>query len=162
MRKSPILLLLLPIVFVACVSQRKYSANINLESNRNLQVVVDDSSDFAKIRFATINTSVDSIFIHNHNQIHIEQFVDGQWVKLRILNCPCGAPCAKPAEFIAIAPQGRLTFTWDKKQSWCGAKKSHGIPETLTQPVTLGRYRVLVVFSTDKRTIELYYKEFSL
>lgn len=149
-------------LLLACTTSKKQFASTENKTNQAINVVIENSSNDREFTFIVQNKSEGPVFIHNHRQIHIERQINSQWEKVRVLNCPCGASCAKPDEFLEIAQEGNFIFNWDKNESWCGERNSYGIPETMKLPVVSGVYRVMIVFSTDQKNVQIYYKEFNV
>lgn len=146
------------ILLLSCTAQKQQAVPINDE----IGVTVEASATGHSVHFTVQNKSAGPVFIHNHRQLHIEQLNGAEWVKLRVLSCPCGAPCAKPSEFIEISPEGVFELSWDRAESWCGEKNPYGIPETVRAEAPSGRYRVMVVFSTNGTNTGVFYKEFDI
>lgn len=147
---------------LSCAAPKKQVENSENKLSSNIDVVIENKKDNDIFSFIVQNKTNGKVFIHNHSQVHIERLDNGNWVKLRTLNCPCGAPCAKPFEFIEIPKAGDFTFKWDRMESWCGEKTSYGIPETLKLAALSGLYRIMVVFSVDQKNTEVFYKEFNV
>ena len=152
--------LILSLLILACAPSKKRVSCVGCDPVSGIEI--ESSSNKESIQFIVRNKSNTQMFIHNYMQLNIERLVDGKWEKVRILNCPCGAPCARPAEFIAVAKDGNFTFTWDRVESWCGEKNSYGIPESMKLSVTAGRYRIMVIYSLDGRDTKVFYKEFNV
>lgn len=119
-------------------------------------------SDANSIQFIVRNINNDVIYIHQHPKLSIERLKDGEWQPLRILPCPCGAPCAKPSEFIEFPTGAEYTYKWNKEESWCGEKGKAPVPETISQSAGSGTYRIKIYFSFDKKNVEEFFKEFTL
>ncbi|HNV52187.1 MAG TPA: hypothetical protein PKM28_04820, partial [Tenuifilaceae bacterium] len=94
------------LLLLGCASQKKQVENIENKFDHEIDIVVDSFKGNDGLSFIVQNKSNGQVFVHNHRQTHIEKFDGVNWVKLRILNCPCGAPCARPTEFIEIAKEG--------------------------------------------------------
>lgn len=115
------------------------------------------------IEFAVVNQSDTTLKIFQYYKLQIEQKTDEGWVRLRILHCPCGAPCAKPSEFIKLLAGERYTKSWDMQESWCGESEVQKfIPETITTPVSAGLYRIAILYGFSERDSNLIYKEFNI
>mgnify|MGYP007056065972 FL=1 len=151
----PVLLLLL-----GC-NAKKQVGNPNLEANENIAIEITHISD-SKIQFNIVNETKNAVLLHNHYKLNIEKDVDGVWEKLRILNCPCGAPCAKPAEFIQIESGNNYFYEWNAEESWCGSVNNMGVPDTITEKVKPGKYRIVIIYSTDQKNKRVIYKEFKI
>jgi hypothetical protein len=153
-------ILILTLIIAGCTAKKQVQEIKGVNENLSLIkiIVIEDES----ISFVVTNSSTDSIYIYQPKQINIEKLIDNSWVKLRILYCPCGAPCAKPPEKIGIINGGEYTMTWDKNESWCGEKNEVGIPETIKERVSNGKYRLRVLYSNSNNQKEVLYKEFEL
>ena len=115
------------------------------------------------IEFVVVNQSDTTLKIFQYYKLHIEQKKDEGWVRLRILHCPCGAPCAKPSEYIELLTGERYTKSWDMQESWCGENEVQKfIPETITNPASAGLYRIAILCGFSERDNSLIYKEFNV
>jgi hypothetical protein len=123
-----------------------------------IEVIISDTD----IKFTVTNNLDDTVFIHHHAKLNIERYSDDNWNLLRILPCPCGAPCAKPAEFIELPKGEKLSYSWNREESWCGEMRDMPVPETITERVSNGKYRYKIYYSLDQRQVNEYYKEFIL
>jgi len=149
-------------LLLGCAPQKKQMESAESKLSYEIDVVIDNLKKNEGLSFIVQNKSKGQVYIHSHRQTHIERLVGNSWIKLRIQDCPCGAPCARPAEFIEIAKEGSFTLTWDRTESWCGEKNSYGIPETIKLSVPSGFYRIMVVFSVDQKNTQVFYKEFNV
>lgn len=114
------------------------------------------------MEFKVINLSDSTVFIHHYYKLHIEWQKDESWIPLRILSCPCGAPCARPAEFVGISGGENFVWEWDMQESWCGDLDESLIPKTLNFKISPGVYRVRVVYGFGLKDIFNYYKSFTI
>ena len=114
------------------------------------------------MEFKVINRSDSTVYIHHYYKLQIEMKKEEAWVPLRILFCPCGAPCAKPAEFVGISAGENLAWEWDMQESWCGKPGESHIPQTMKQKVNPGVYRVKVVYGLGLKDNVTYYKSFTI
>jgi hypothetical protein len=119
-------------------------------------------SDSSTIQFIISNSNNGPFYIHQHPKLNIERLTDGKWQQLRILPCPCGAPCAKPSEFIEFPAEAEYTYKWNKMESWCGEMGNAPVPETISQFAGSGTYRIIIYYSYDKKNVLEFFKEFTL
>jgi hypothetical protein len=154
------ILLIFIIVIVSC-STKQEIINTAFSENKpsKLEISIEDGEN---ISFTIKNNTLESLYIYQPRKLHIEKFNNGTWERLRILQCPCGAPCAKPPEKVQILNQEKYIRTWDKYESWCGEKNEYGIPETLKAKALKGKYRLSVLCGIDSKQKETIYKEFEL
>lgn len=152
----------LSLLILACAPSKKRVSCAGCEPVSGIEIEIENSPNKESIQFIVRNKSNNQVFIHNYMQVNIERLVGAKWEKVRILNCPCGAPCARPVESVEVAKDGNYTYTWDKSESWCGQKNSYGIPESMKLSVTTGRYRIMVIYSLDGRDTKVFYKEFNV
>ena len=157
MKKIIIIILVLS---VACSTKQQISKT---EVSDNKSSIIEISLiEGESISFTIKNTTTESVYIYQPQRLHIEKFNNNSWEKLRILPCPCGAPCAKPIEKIEISKDDNYILSWDKHESWCGDKNEAGIPNTIRELAIKGKYRLRVLYSHNKNQKEILYKEFEL
>ena len=75
---------------------------------------------------------------------------------------PCGAPCAQPPEKVQILNDENYIWIWDKNEAWCGEKNEYGIPKTLKEKVSNGKFRLRILYNVGMEQMETIYKEFEL
>lgn len=159
-RKMKNILLIFFVITISCTTKQEV---VNTEFSENKQSKLEISiEDGETISFAIKNIALESLYLYQPRRLHIEKFNNGTWERLRILQCPCGAPCAKPPEKVQISNQEKYIRTWDKNESWCGEKNKYGIPETLKAKALNGRYRLRILYGIDSKQRETLYKEFEL
>jgi len=127
-----------------------------------IEIVVDTETTENLIYFKILNHSDSSILIYSYQMLHIERDNNGTWEKLRILAFPCGAPGAKPSEFIEVPKGNHFDFSWNKEESWCGERNESFIPETITAPAASGNYRIKIIYSQIFQEQKIIYKEFTI
>jgi len=113
------------------------------------------------VTFSVKNMYSEPINILNPKKLIIEQFEDNNWLNLKILICPCDAPCNAPEEKKLLTSNQSYSFLWNKKESWCGNRTPQGIRETIEKIATSGLYRIKVTFVRNDEPIEIY-KEFEI
>lgn len=149
------------LVFVAIwgCSPKQVTQISTVENPNPVEVEVKTLSENS-LEFTMVNRSELPINIYQYYNLHIEQKQRGEWIPLRILPCPCGAPCAKPAESVSISAGESMTWEWNLHESWCGELVDGFIPETKSQRVSPGEYRIRVLFGHQPKERETYYKTF--
>ena len=154
------LLIILFFLIAGCTSKQQVSSIQPREQEPTIfEISVVESED---ILFTIKNISNEQVNIYQPRKLHIEKFNNGTWERLRILQCPCGAPCAKPPEKIKILNQEKYVRTWNKYESWCGEQNEFGIPKTLKAKALNGMYRLRVLYGIGSKQKETIYKEFEL
>ena len=148
------------ILFSGCKSSQEISEQKDQQSGRDLLDIVVDNNEI--ISFQLINNSSRTIKIQMPEKLYIEKFNNGNWNKLRILPCPCDAPCARMEEQIEIPATEKHVLSWDKNESWCGSRNEKGIRETLIKKVESGRYRIRINFKNEGGKTSVLYKEFQI
>jgi len=153
-------------IFILILFVTGCSTNKNVPETKDrtedLVVIEVNIAEKENISFIITNTSNKLIYIYQPHRLHIERFENGTWENVRILYCPCGAPCAKPPEKVDILVGGIHTWEWDKYESWCGEKNEFGIPETIKKMAKNGKYRLRVLYSNSNNEQEVLYKKFEL
>lgn len=157
MKNTAIILIFL---LAGCTS-KQHIAN-NQTSEKNLTLIEISITQGDNLTFIIKNISEESVKIYQPEKLKIEKFIDGSWQKLRILPCPCGAPCARPPEFVDIPSGQSHYFSWNKNESWCGDKNESGIPETKRVIAEPGKYRIVILYSIENGNQEFFYKEFEI
>lgn len=154
------ILIIILVLSAACSTKQQVSkteVSDNKPSIIEISLIEDEG-----ISFTIKNITMESVYIYQPEKLHIEKFNNNSWEKLRILPCPCGAPCARPAEKFEIPIGEKYVLTWDKNESWCGEKNEVGIPITIRELAINGKYRLRVLYSLNNNQKEILYKEFEL
>ncbi|MDX9694926.1 MAG: hypothetical protein RBT49_03960 [Bacteroidales bacterium] len=112
--------------------------------------------------FTVLNNSAEPIKIINPRKITVQKLQNDNWQNLRILICPCDAPCNAPKESISVDSNQVYSFNWNKKESWCGNRTPYGIRETIEQLVDPGKFKILVSVEKSDQSIEIISKEFEI
>ncbi|MDD2277798.1 MAG: hypothetical protein PHS05_01920 [Bacteroidales bacterium] len=151
------------LVITGCVSKSGITSSNHLnENSTRITVGVISIDEGNSLQFNVINNSDDTLYFHNYSLIHIEKNNMGDWEKLRVLPCPCGASCPKPFEYVVIPKGQHYSLAWDKQENWCEKKAGLPVPETKYAACTSGEYRIKVVYSFDKKDVKEYFKHFTL
>ncbi|MDD2413213.1 MAG: hypothetical protein PHD06_13070 [Bacteroidales bacterium] len=151
------------LAITGCVSKSGITSSNHLsENSTRITVEVISLNEGNSLQFNVINNSDDTLYFHNYSLIHIEKNNKGDWEKLRILPCPCGASCPRPFEYVEI-PKGQLySLMWDKQESWCEKKGGLPVPETKYASSSSGEYRIKIVYSFDKKDVKEFFENFTL
>ena len=159
--------LFIVLIVVGCTAQKDLRTN-------NPSVSTDSVSDDITIRisnlkiddenieFNVFNNLNKDVFIHQPKEIKIEKFQDGKWILLKILRCPCGAPCARPPENIKVLSGGHYDVFWDKKQGWCVQDDNNIVPKTIYENVDIGKYRIKILYGLSPLEFKVLFKEFEI
>ncbi len=70
----------------------------------------------------------------------IERFENEDWIKVRNIQCPCGADCNIDGP-IFIKSKGKLEYKWDQQESWCDGNIM-SLSKKNSKQVSAGIYRV--------------------
>ncbi|PKP35143.1 MAG: hypothetical protein CVU00_03580, partial [Bacteroidetes bacterium HGW-Bacteroidetes-17] len=92
----------------------------------------------------------------------IEKLESGNWRKLKILDCPCDAPCQASIDKFELHPGGKIELSWNQMESWCGPKVDEHIRKSIYKRVEKGQYRVRINYKTEGENDETIYKNFTL
>ncbi|MGE0088056.1 MAG: hypothetical protein AB7S50_01115 [Bacteroidales bacterium] len=150
-------LLIFLILFTACKSLHETKTNIQ-KPPVEIEIVQVEN----EMIFTLTNNSTDTIRVINPKKLNLQRMQDNEWQNLKILNCPCDAPCNAPKESISIDSNQQYIFKWNKKESWCGKRTSYSIRETIEQPVDPGNFKVLISVKKQDQSIEIISKEFEI
>lgn len=154
---------ILLIISISCSKKPiQTTSNTNGEVKIPINVLIENETSSGNILFVIENKSEGDLLFFNHKNIILEVLENENWRRLRILDCPCGASCAKPAEFIELERNGKYNFRWDKTETWCGKRNEQGIPETKTTIAPKGQYRIGIIYGTTPKNRRTYYQEFTI
>jgi hypothetical protein len=156
---SYLLTLILIFSFVSCKSSKDVASNQDLNSNKeSLEIIIKQDDN---IVFQINNISSNSVTLYQPLRLQIEKLENDNWVRLKILPCPCDAPCQPPEEKIEILSGESFILTWDKKESWCGTERVGNIRNTVYKTAEKGIFRIkLQIISNESK--EVIYKKFEL
>ncbi len=142
MIKTAIKILLL-IVLVACnLTQKLTSSN-----ESQIQIIINEGKPIKEgesIHFEIRNNSLRDLTLINPYKILIDKKEGESWQKIRILDCPCDAPCQPKPEKKLLETGKSFLLNWDQNESWCGPRSSAQIRETIYKKVGSGSYRLLI------------------
>jgi len=160
--KRLLFLSILLLSIISCISSKSAKNQNKFVESINSVIVQVNKLPGGDFEFIVENKTNQSIFIHNYYQVHVDRKVGDNWEKIRILNCPCGAPCARPEEYVEIQKENNFSIKWNLEESWCGEKNEIGVQETLSTKVGPGLYRIMVVYSFDKTDKTPIYQVFNI
>lgn len=151
--------LLFVILIIGCnsikVTEKSDAVNINSK------LEIESYEDQEKVYFEIKNLNNSSIYYVKRNKLEIDRFTDGKWTALRILPCPCDAPCNEINKEIEIKPNEYITIKWSMFETWCGERVANEfVRETLSEKVGKGKYRLRLAIKFEQQRTEYLKKEF--
>lgn len=152
---------LLSLGIIACKTSKIDNEN-KTEKNAHLQVNLKKQYALAeKINIKIKNISGNQLVLYNPTKKNFQKKTEQGWTNLRILHCPCDAPCKAPPERMNVANQKELELSWNQKESFCGKMTDVGIRETIYKKVEKGTYRFAITYKDGKENNTVY-KEFKI
>ncbi len=152
---------ILPFIFIlliSCKPKQEIAETISpVPECEFIEITIEHNDN---IQFILKNTAEQPIFIYQLGRLNIEKYDQDTWKKLRILPCPCDAPCHAGREMEQLSAGETFILLWNREESWCGEKKEGNVRETIKQQVENGKYRIVVDFTADNETRKSFYKEF--
>jgi len=163
MKKSLIIICFLPFL-VHCVHRQKAVIASQLPKvNDTIEFRVEKEIKYANTAtFEFINKSKNPITIFGPWLKKIEKFESGNWRKVRILNCPCGANCIAPPKILILQSLEKHIVNWNLLESWCDKNKKNEIPLTIEKQSSTGLYRISTDYSIDGIERMRLTKEFNI
>lgn len=154
------LLIFVFIVFNACSTSKTMIEQKNEEDHQsNIKIEMSKDENF---KFLIKNTSDQSVYLYQPTRLVIEKYTDQKWNSVKILDCPCDAPCQPPQEKYLLEKDSSYTLRWNKMLSWCGKRKEGMVRETITEPAKEGKYRLVVSLYEEGKVGQTLYKEFHI
>lgn len=154
------LLLIITLLLAGCASKQSVLKTEIEENNLSaLEITVENEEN---VLFTIRNNTEETIFINQPTILNIEKLNEGSWQKLRILPCPCDAPCAAPREKDELSPGELIKLTWNKEESWCGTERVNMVRNTVKQKVINGTYRIRINLFMKQNNLNTIYKEFMI
>lgn len=153
------ILLLFSVLIVACNTGKQLQKN-NVITTSNEIIDINIVNNGKQIEFLIKNLNEIPIYLVNTSNINIERKNNNEWERLRILLCPCDAPCHQNKENIEIATGKEYKILWDMEESWCGTERVNRVRNTVRQTVEKGIYRIRITYKTKDNKSEIIYKEF--
>lgn len=133
--------------------------------NNGPLVITHQEADAAAgkvIRFTIKNNTKEGLTIIDPNTVSI-QLKDGtDWKNVRILSCPCGAPCARPPSEMTLQPDKSNELTWNKKEEWCEGLSARGIPNSFSENAVKGTYRIKIRYRQADSMVESGFHQFQI
>lgn len=121
-----------------------------------------DAAGGKVIRFTITNNTEEGLTIVDPNTVSI-QFKEGaDWKNVRILSCPCGAPCARPPSELMLEPDKSNELTWNKKEEWCAGQTDRGIPNSFSEDAVKGTYRIKIRYKQADSMVESGFHQFQI
>lgn len=159
MMKTLFKLILLGSLF-SCASAKIYdqSEDINLK----IEIKHHRIENGENIIFTIKNISSKALVIIKPTIIHIEKLQEGIWKKIRILYCPCDAPCQAPDDEDILSPQNQIESSWDQMESWCGENTDGKIRNSIYEYVGTGQYRIQIIYKNSNDNFTTVYSYFRI
>jgi hypothetical protein len=149
------------ISFSSCKSKEQVAGNKE-ENEKGIHIeTIHTGEGNDLIKFEIRNTSSQDVRVFHPKEITIEK-KNGDWEKVSVLYCPCGASCPPPPEFLVLKPGELLTISWNKKRSWCGERQANGIREYHEEKVESGLYRLKVHYADLENEMKTVYNVFNI
>ena len=102
------------------------------------------------------NISPNDIFIYRPWAKNIEKKIGDNWIKVKILYCPCGQYCDPPPIKKILLPGQKYRQYWNLFEGWCDESSTDETPKTIEYKVTKGHYRITSFYGLkngDEKTI---------
>jgi len=134
-----------------------------IEKNEN-QLQVTIAQNYSKgdtINIELTNLSGKTLLLYSPSKPKIEKLEQDNWKTIKILNCPCDAPCNAPPDKIELAVNKKTSWHWDQKESYCGKRDKAGIRETIKKEAEKGKYRLVTTYQIGGQ-IKVLYNEFNI
>ena len=154
-------IIILPFLFACKSSQNGLSQD---QANAPIDITINEVYKPGDvIVFIVENNSDSSVYILDPSRLNIQRKIDSVWYDIRILPCPCGAPC-RPPRYVELEPRDHMDINWNQKESWCEGGNLPGNDKDAY--VKRGTYRFVlrVNGSNEKDQVddELVYAEFKI
>lgn len=154
---------LLSIVLFSCKIQQEATEKANQDP-----IVISHINSISRgkpiLIFFIKNITNQELILLEPLVVRIEQKIDLEWRAIKILNCPCGAPCAPLIKEEVISQNESFKLSWNKKEEWCGELNDYGIPKSYSKLSEEGEYRLKIKYRinnyitrTKQFTFELKY-----
>ncbi len=138
------------LIFSSCAGKKKIQdTTIEEPSPAPLTLKTDLAADKEVYQWLQIsNTSGDSLVLIKPAIIQIEKLEEGEWKKVPILDCPCGADCLPGPPRMPLAPGKDYRLTWNLYRSWCDNVPGEKLPVTRRELSKPGTYRWVISYMT--------------
>jgi len=154
-------LLIILMLFVVGCATKQQTPSTQISENKP-SIIEISLIEGESISFTIKNTTTESVYIYQPQRLHIEKLNNGSWEKLRILLCPCDAPCNAPTEKEELTAGESFNLSWNKEESWCGKERINNVRNTVRRSVEKGNYRIRINILTDNRKTNPIYREFTI
>ena len=164
MRNLAFLNILIIITIFACKSKQSVVHEIQeTDNDQAIQINMPAQISIGNNLKIEISTTLDEgVILFDPMLIRIERFENGEWKRVRILHCPCGANCEPPPRKKLISKNDTWSMSWNLVESWCENEKDQEIPKTIELPAAPGKYRSVFYYGYNvKERIKLT-KEFQI
>ena len=148
------------VLSVACSTKQQISKT--QVSDKKPSIIEISVIEGESISFTIKNTTTESVYIYQPRRLHIEKFNNSSWENLRILPCPCDAPCNAPTEKEELTAGESFNLSWNKEESWCGKERINNVRNTVQQLVEKGTYRIVINIIIDNKKKLTIYQEFTI
>lgn len=149
------------ILFFSCKVQTETSSNLDLdpfEIRHESTISINKSI----LKFTIRNKTTENLILFEPSIVRIESFVKSNWKAVRVLDCPCGAPCVPPKKEVVISQNESFELSWNKKEEWCGELNDYGIPKSYSKLSDEGDYRLKIYYKRNNNKIKTKYYSFKL
>jgi len=152
---------LLLVVLFSCKIQQETTIEYNQDLIEISHKTVT-SKDNSVLRFTIKNKTNQELILLEPLVVRIEQKIGSEWKGIRILNCPCGAPCAPLKKEEIISQNESFKLSWNKKEEWCGELNEYGIPKSYSKLSNPGEYRLRINYRINNYIIRTKQYPFKL
>jgi hypothetical protein len=145
------------ILLFSCKVQKESISNLDLDPFEIYHETII-SKGKSILKFTIKNKTNQNLILFEPSIVRIEYFIKSNWKAVRILACPCGAPCAPPKKEVVISQKDSFKLSWNKKEEWCGELNDYGIPKSYSKLSDEGEYRLKIYYkiSDNKTKTKLY------
>jgi len=152
-------LIVILIFICSCSAQKNSLKKIENVTEDNI-VDISYQKEANGISFTIKNLNNSEISYVKRNKLEIDRLLNGEWIRVKILPCPCDAPCKEINQDILIKPNKSLNIDWNMTESWCGKKENEFVRETITKKVENGEYRISIMLKDVDGIFKQISKEF--
>ncbi len=158
-------LLSISLVVFVCISSCNSTKSLKgqeVAKNNFLKVKVAKSYPLGEtISFEIVNISQENLEVYSPTKPSIQKMEENGWRTVRILNCPCDAPCKAPPEKMNLIAGNTIKLRWNQKETYCGKRNDAGIRETISKNPGKGKYRLEIIYMVNNKSDKVY-NEFSI
>lgn len=151
-------------ILISCNPESQLNKEREDSSRLGVRVIIGEKyKPGSPVVFIIENTADTLRYIMEPSRLEIQREIDSNWYDLRILHCPCGAPCAPP-RYVPIEPYQEIDISWNQKESWCQGSNSRGNDKS--EYVRRGKYRFVIHVNdsaeSEQSDDEIIYAEFMI